>query len=61
MPVTENITLLKSPMIIPAKTTPAIAAVTLFLKSRFKILAARVPVHAPVPGRGIPTNKNNAI
>ena len=48
------------PMIIPAKTTPPIIAITLFLKSRFKREAARVPVQAPVPGRGMPTNKNNA-
>ena len=26
----------------------------------FKKLAANVPVHAPVPGSGIPTNKSNA-
>ena len=30
------------------------------LKSISKILAARVPVQAPVPGMGIPTNKSSA-
>lgn len=47
-------------MIIPAKTTPPMIARTLFLKSRFKSDAAKVPVQAPVPGSGIPTNKNRA-
>lgn len=45
---------------IPAKTTPQTTANTDFLKSRSKKEAARVPVQAPVPGKGIPTNKNNA-
>ena len=45
---------------IPAKITPPITASTLFLKSISKILAANVPVHAPVPGNGIPTNKSSA-
>ena len=49
-----------NPIIIPAKTTPAITAAVLFLKSKSKKLAASVPVHAPVPGSGIPTNKNKA-
>ena len=44
----------------PASKTPHIAASTLDLKSIFKKLAASVPVHAPVPGSGIPTNKSNA-
>ena len=30
------------------------------MKSKSKILAAKVPVQAPVPGKGIPTNKNKA-
>ena len=48
------------PIIIPAITTPHITAITLFLNPRSRILAASVPVHAPVPGSGIPTNINNA-
>ena len=44
----------------PASKTPHIAASTLDLKFIFKKLAASVPVHAPVPGSGIPTNKSNA-
>ena len=47
-------------MIIPAKTTPDTTASILFLKSISRIDAASVPVHAPVPGSGIPTNKNRA-
>lgn len=43
------------PIIIPAITTPHITAITLFLNPRSRILAASVPVHAPVPGRGMPT------
>ena len=38
---------------IPAKTTPQTTANTDFLKSRSKKEAARVPVQAPVPGKGI--------
>ena len=49
-----------NPIIMPAKTTPAIIAITLFLKSISNKLAAKVPVQAPVPGSGIPTNKNKA-
>ena len=45
---------------MPAVRTPAMIAMMVFLKSRFKILAARVPVQAPVPGMGMATNKNNA-
>lgn len=47
-------------MIIPANITPPITAITLFLKSMSKIEAAKVPVQAPVPGSGIPTNRNKA-
>ena len=43
-----------------ASTTPPMTAMTLFLKSMSKKLAAKVPVHAPVPGNGMPTNSNNA-
>ena len=44
----------------PATSTPAMIEITVFLKSSFKILAAKVPVQAPVPGIGIATNRNNA-
>ena len=40
--------------------TPNITASTLDLKSISKILAASVPVQAPVPGNGIPTNNSRA-
>ena len=42
-------------MMSPAKMTPSIMARTLRLKSQSRMEAARVPVQAPVPGRGIPT------
>lgn len=44
----------------PANSTPPSAAIVVFLKSKFKILAAKVPVHAPVPGTGIPMKSNRA-
>lgn len=47
-------------MIIPASITPHTTAIIDFLKSIFRNDAAKVPVHAPVPGSGIPTNKNKA-
>ena len=47
-------------IMIPASITPSITKRTLFLKSMFRKLAARVPVHAPVPGRGMPTNSSRA-
>ena len=50
-------TLLPTDIIIPASKTPKVTAKILVLKSRFKKLAASVPVHAPVPGSGTPTNK----
>lgn len=46
---------LRQNMIVPATKTPPMQARTLFLNPMSRILAARVPVHAPVPGRGIPT------
>ena len=52
--------LLPKDMIIPANITPRLTANILVLKSRFKKLAANVPVHAPVPGRGIPTKISKA-
>ena len=52
--------LLPKDIIIPANITPRVTAEMLVLKSRFKKLAANVPVQAPVPGKGIPTNNNKA-
>lgn len=52
--------LLPRDIIIPAKITPKLTAQILVLKSKFKKLAARVPVQAPVPGRGMPTNTKSA-
>ena len=49
------------PIIIPASNTPPRTAITLFLKPISRKLAASVPVHAPVPGIGIPTNNKSAI
>ena len=53
----------KEPAIIirPASKTPRITEITVSLKLNPKRLAAKVPVQAPVPGSGIPTNKSNAI
>jgi hypothetical protein len=48
-------------MIIPASNTPSIIEITLFLKSKSNNEAAKVPVQAPVPGKGIPTNNSKAI
>ena len=53
--------LLPNDIIIPANKTPRVIADMLVLKSIFKKLAAKVPVQAPVPGKGIPTNINKAI
>ena len=47
-------------MMIPARITPSITAITLRLKSQSRIDAARVPVQAPVPGSGI-TDINQRI
>ena len=47
-------------MIVPARTRPVLTATIVFLRSRFSILAARVPVQAPVPGTGIPTKRARA-
>ena len=58
-PKTETI-LLPRDIIIPASNTPSVIAEMLVLKSSFKKLAANVPVQAPVPGSGIPTNISNA-
>ena len=47
-------------MIRPASKTPSITAMTVCLNFIFKKLAAKVPVHAPVPGNGIPTKSKSA-
>ena len=47
-------------MMIPAMITPKETAKVVDLKPIFKKLAASVPVHAPVPGRGMPTNSISA-
>jgi hypothetical protein len=49
-----------SNIISPATNIPAVIAKTVFLKSSFKILAARVPVQAPVPGIGMDTKRKSA-
>jgi len=45
---------------IPARSTPEITEIQVFFQSISRRLAARVPVQAPVPGKGIPTNKKRA-
>ena len=57
MPPTSR---LKVIMMIPARRTPEITAMQVFFQSMSKRLAARVPVQAPVPGKGRPTNKKRA-
>ena len=57
---TDNPRRLRTVMIMPARRTPRTTATTLFLKSRLRKLAASVPVHAPVPGSGIPTKRRSA-
>ena len=47
-------------MMHPASSTPPMQASTLFLKPMSKMLAASVPVQAPVPGSGMPTNSSSA-
>ena len=51
---------LTMPMMIPARTTPADTAMDVVLMPISRKLAARVPVHAPVPGRGMPTKSSRA-
>ena len=52
--------LLPRDIITPASSTPSVTAHILVLKSKFRKLAASVPVQAPVPGNGIPTNISRA-
>lgn len=47
-------------MMTPALTTPAKMAVKLVKRGMPKTNAARAPVHAPVPGSGIPTKSASA-
>ena len=58
--IAVNTPALAIPIITPASKTPNKTAITLFLNPISRKLAASVPVHAPVPGSGIPTNINNA-
>ena len=48
-------------MMIPARITPSITAITLRLKSQSRIDAARVPVQAPVPGRPVLKNADKVL
>ena len=59
-PKADTPSTLRMPMMHPASSTPPMQASTLFLKPISSREAARVPVHAPVPGRGIPTNSKRA-
>ena len=45
-------------MIIPAARTPMAIVINDFFLSRLSKIASNDPVQAPVPGSGIPTNKN---
>ena len=56
----EIIPKLANAIIIPAIITPNIIEAMLFFLSKSKIHETRLPVHAPVPGRGIETNKISA-
>ena len=47
-------------MMRPASITPSMTARLLRLKSQSRIEAARAPVQAPVPGKGMPTNRSRA-
>lgn len=58
--IIENAPTLINIIITPASSTPSITAMTDDLKSISRMLAASVPVHAPVPGTGIPTKRSNA-
>ena len=46
-------------IITPAVQTPNIIDIIAFLNGIFKNAAATAAVQAPVPGKGIATNKNN--
>ena len=59
LPIAPNTPADARPIITPARTTPTITATVLFLKSKSSKLAAKVPVQAPVPGSGIPTNSTS--
>ena len=59
-PIAPNSPALAAPMMMPARSTPSSTASTLDLKSISSRLAASVPVHAPVPGSGMPTKSISA-
>ena len=46
-------------IIIPASKTPSDIAINDFFLFKWSNTASNVPVQAPVPGSGIPTNNNN--
>ena len=46
---------------IPANKTPANIAISAFLKLKPNTKAAAHPVHAPVAGKGMPTNTASPI
>ena len=48
-------------MMMPARMTPRETAPVVDFQPMFSKDAARVPVHAPVPGRGMPTKSSRAI
>ena len=52
--------MLAAPMMIPAIMTPRETDNAVVLMPMSRKLAARVPVHAPVPGMGMPTNSISA-
>ena len=47
-------------MMTPASSTPPMQATSTSLNFMSKIEPARVPVHAPVPGSGMPTKISKA-
>ena len=59
-PTPEATPKLRVIMMIPARRTPQITEMLVFFQSMSRRLAASVPVQAPVPGSGIPTNKKRA-
>ena len=60
-PIAANTPVLARAIIIPAKTTPKDTDSTVDLKPISKKLAPKVPVQAPVPGMGMPTNSKSAM
>ena len=58
--ITLNTPVLAAPMMTPAMITPSETAAAVDLIPILRKDAARVPVHAPVPGSGMPTNSISA-